>query len=272
MRESSKPPEASRRLVADALAEAFRSEIPCDASTAALLATLAREHIAALGGGPDDSDADVTVRLRDPVVFGRFAETVVDDRRVDPGVLDAILEHVFDLLPLPRSEGELIEVDSRAPPRLLALAVRLAETEGLTVLHVMHLVYAVFLDRSLVMNVTRITRTALCRFVLGVADASENLRVLYTCLHLAAVPEAEATSELKVVLRSRTLQPSLRHSLASVAASADGGQSALATVAQREGLLPSDLKDAQGPTVVANIPRLPPRVAALSRKYLERNA
>ncbi len=257
--------------MADALAEAFRSEIPCDASTASLLASLAREHLARLGGGPEDSDTDVTVRLRDPRVFGRFAEALLEDRRAGPAVRDAVLERVFDLLPLPRSEGELIAVESRAPPHLLTLARYLAESEGLTVLHVMHLVYAVFLDRSLVTNVPRTTRSATYRAVLGVGDANEDLRLLYACLHLAAVHEAEALSEVRSTLRSRALRPSLRSALASIAGSEDGGQSSLVAVAQREGLLPIDLGDAQGPTVLANIPRLPPKLIALGQKYLDRN-
>lgn len=257
--------------MADALADAFRSEIPCTAPVASLLAILAREHLARLGGGPEDSDADVTVRLRDPRVFGSFAEAVLEDRRAGPAVHEAVLEHVFDLLPLPRSEGELIDVESRAPPRLLSLALHLAESGGLTVLHVMHLVYAVFLDRSLVLDVPRATRSATYRAVLGVEDASENLRVLYACLHLAALGDAEAASEFRRTLRSRDTRPSLRRSLASVAASDDGGQSALAILAQREGLFPSDLGDAQGPTTLANIPRLSEKLAAAGRRYLERN-
>jgi hypothetical protein len=258
--------------VADALAEAFRSEIPCDASTASLLASLAREHLVRLGGGPEDTDADVTVRLRDPRFFGRFAEAVLGDPRAGSGARDAVLEHVFDLLPLPRSEGDLIDVPSRAPPRLLILAQRLGESEGFTVLHVMHLVYAVFLDRFLITSVPRTSRSAVYRAVLDLGDASEDLRVLYAGLHLAAVPESEAVAELRATLRSRTLRPSFRRSLANVAASEDGGQSGLTRAAQREGLLPNDLGEPEGPAVLANIPRLPPKLATLGRKYLERTS
>ncbi len=255
----------------DPLAEAFQSEIPCEAGVAALLASLAREHLGQLGGGPEDSDADLTVRLRDPRVFGAFAETVFEDRRAGASAQDAVLEHVFDLLPLPRTELELIDVEARAPPRLLALAWRLAESEGLTVLHVMHLVYAVFLDRSLILNVPRSVRSAVYRAVLGVGDASEDLRVLYACLHLATVSEAEGAAEFRATMRLRTLRPSLRQSLASVAASEDGGRSALTVVAQREGLVPSEPGEAPRATILANIPRLPERLAGPARKLLGRN-
>lgn len=238
---------------------------------AAFLASAARANLAGLGGGPEDSDADVVVRLRDPRVFGLFAEAVLADRRAGPAVRDAVLEHVFDLLPLPRSERELIDVDARAPPRLLALALHLAQAEGLTVLHVMHLVYAVFLDRSLVQNVPKATRSALYREVLAARDASEDLRVLYACLHLAAVTEREAAPEFRTTLRSPGYRPSLRRLLASVAASADGGRSILTTLAQREGLLPGDLRGPLEPAVLANIPRLPEKLAAPAAKYLEKD-
>ncbi len=256
--------------MSDPLAEAFQSEIPCEKAVATLLASLAREHLARLGGGPEDSDADLIVRLRDPRVFGTFAEVVCADRRAGAAAQDAVLEHVFDLLPLPRSELELINVEARAPPRLLALALRLAESEGLSVLHVMHLVYAVFLDRSLVLNVPRATRSAVYRSVLGIRDASEDLRVLYACLHLSTVSEAEGVAEIHATMRSRSLPPSLRHSLASVAASEDGGRFALTVVAQREGLVPSELGEPQRATVLANIPRLPEKLAAPARKFLAR--
>lgn len=255
----------------DPLADAFRSEIPCEASVASLLASLAREHRARLGGGPEDTDEDVIVRLRDPRAFGSFAEAVLEDPRVGPAARDAVLEHVFDLLPLPRSEGEVIDVEARAPPRLLSLAAHLAESEGLTVLHVMHLVYALFLDRSLPLNVPRSTRSDVYHAVLGQRDASENLRVVYACLHLAAVADTEAVAELRRALRSREYPASLRRSLAAVAASEDGGRSALTALAQREGLLPGDLRDAQAPAILANIPRLPEKLGAAGQRYLEQN-
>ncbi len=258
--------------MADRLADAFRSEIPCDGPTAARLADLARAYLARLGGSRDDSDEDILLRFRDPRTFGAFAEIVSDDVQATPPVREAVLEHVFDLLPLPRSEGDVIEVEARAPPRLLALANRVAESGGLTVLHVMHLVFAVFLDRSLLVNVPRPVRTALCRAILGQTDASETLRVLYACLHLATVPGPEAAAEFRHILKSKRNPVGLRRTLATLAASEDGGQAALARMAQREGLLPADLTDVQAPGIVANIPRMPERLAAPGRRFAEHDS
>ena len=164
----------------------------------------------------------------------------------------------------------MIEGGARAPPRLLSLAARLAESGGLSVLHVMHLVYAVCLDRSLPSNVSRPTRTAVYRALLAQGDASENLRALYAGLHLASVPEPEAAAEFRRTLRSREGPESVRRLLASAAAAGDGGRAILAAVARREGLLPSDLPEAEAPAVLVNIPRLPERLAAAGRRYLER--
>ena len=254
----------------DALADALRAEIPCDPVVAPRLAALARQQLARLGGTAEDSDQDLLVRLRDPRSFGAFAEVASTDSEVPVGARIAILEHAFDLLPLPRSEADVIEVETRAPPRLLALALRLAQTGGLTVLQVMHLVYAVFLDRSLVRRVPRRVRASLYRHVLAQTDVAEPLRVLYACLHLAAVPEAEAVSEFRWTLRSRALRASLRAALLSVAAAEDGGRAALAAMAQREGLLPGDRPDTQTPEIVANVPRLPDKMGAAARRYLRR--
>ncbi|HYM39339.1 MAG TPA: hypothetical protein VEY12_04220 [Thermoplasmata archaeon] len=256
--------------MASALAEAFRSDLPCADDQAAVLAGLARERVPLLSGSAEDSEEDLVLRLRDPRVFGAFAESVGQDRRVPAALRRALLEHVFDLLPLPRTEGELIAVETRAPRRLLALTAALAAGGGLSVLHVMHLVYAVFLDRALVTHVPRRIRSAVLRSVLEEGGGGETLRLLYGGLHLAAVPEREAASELRWILLSDAIPLRLRRSLASLGAEADGGRSSLTRLAQREGLLPEDVHDPEAPEILANIPRLPAGLASACRSFLER--
>jgi hypothetical protein len=256
--------------VADALADAFRAELPCDATVAAALAARARERLPRMAGSPDDTDEDLVLRLRDPRVFGAFVEALLTEPDLPGSVRRALVEHVFDLLPLPRTEGEVIEVQSRAPPHLLTLATVLTEADGLTVLHIMHLVYAVFLDRSLVTGVPRRVRSALVHSVLAESEAEEGLRALYAALDLSAVPESEAASELRRLLGDVTVPATLRQLVASLAAADDGGRSELTRWAQKQGLLPADLEDPQSPEVLANIPRLPGRLADTGRRYLER--
>ncbi len=269
-RERSNSPRPSRIRVASSLAEAFRSELPCTAAVASVLASLARETLPRLAGTAEDSEEDLVLRLRDPRVFGAFVESIREDPRVPAAARKSLIEHVFDLLPLPRTEGEVIAVETRAPRNLLALASSLAGTEGLSVLHVMHLVYAVFLDRSLVSDADRTTRSAVLHAILGERGSGEGLRVVYAGLHLASVPEPEAVSELRRILSTDSVAIGLRRSLASLAAAEDGGRTLLTQLAQREGLLPEDLGDLQGPAVLANIPRLPERLTALGHRFLER--
>lgn len=255
--------------MADALADAFRAELPCDATVAAALAARARERLPRMAGSPEDTDEDLVLRLRDPRVFGAFVEALLADRDLPGPVRRALVEHVFDLLPLPRTEGEVIEVESRAPPHLLTLATVLTEADGLTVLHVMHLVYAVFLDRSLVTGVPRRVRSALVHSILAGSEAEEGLRALYAALNLSAVQEPEAMSELRTLLADSAIPATLRHLVASLAAADDGGRSELTRLAQKQGLLSADLEDPQSPEVIANIPRLPARLARAGRRYLE---
>lgn len=269
-RERSKARPGSRSSVASALVDALRSELPCSEAVARVLADLARERVPRLTGSVEDSDEDVVLRLRDPRLFGEFVESMEDDARVTPATRALLLEHVFDLLPLPRTEGEVIAVETRAPRHLLSLAAGLARSGGLSVLHVMHLVYAVFLDRSLVSSVPRPTRSDVLRAIVSEGGSGEGLRVLYAALHLASVPEPEAAGELRRILGEPAIPVPLRRSLALLAADEDGGRNALAGLARREGLIPETAEDPEGPSVLASIPRLPERLRTAGRRFLER--
>ncbi len=259
-------------IVPDALADALCLEVPCGPRDAGLLADLARTHLRTTAGTAEDSDADLVLRLRDPRVFGAFAEASLQEDRLGIGVRRALAEHTFDLLPLPTTEGEVILVDARAPPRLLALAAFLAHTGDMTVLHVMHLVYAVFLDRSLVSGMSQDTRSEVLREILRLSESSERLRVLYGALHLSSIPEPEARAEFRWVLRTKSLPSGLLAALARLAAADDGGRAELARLAQTEGLLPSDVGEPEEPAVQANVPRLPDILRATGRRYLGRKA
>lgn len=258
--------------MSDALADALRVEVPCSTRDAGVLADLARLRLRSVGRVPEDSDEDLVLRLRDPRVFGTFAEAALADTRLGEATRRALVEHAFDLLPLAMSEGEVFVVGARAPPKLLGLAAFLARAGDLTVLHLMHLVYAVFLDRSLVSGAPRRTRSAVLHDILRQADASERLRVLYGALHLASVPASEARIEFRKIHRTKALPGGVRQTLAVLAAAPDGGRAELTRLAQKEGLLPSGLDDQEAPAILANIPRLPEGLAALGRRYAARHA
>lgn len=255
--------------MASTLVETFRSELPCSETAAILLANLARTIVPRLMGSPEDTDEDMVLRLRDPRVFGDFVESIEGDSRVPASVRNALIEHAFDLLPLPRTEGEVIAVETRAPRHLLSLAAVLAAMGGLSVLHVMHLVYAVFLDRSLVLEVPRRVRSSVLRAIVVEGGSGEGLRVLYAGLHLSTVPESEAATELRRILAGSAIPVALRRSLALLATAEDGGQARLTQMAQREGLLPEVLDDPQGPSILASIPRMPEGLRSAGRRFLE---
>src|SRR3972149_1517975 len=135
-----------------------------------------------------------------------------------------LAERGFDLLPLPRSEGDVILVEVRAPRQLLSIARHLSDAGGLTVLHVMHLVYAIFLDRGIVASATHDERSAVLRAVLDQTGASSALRALYAAMHLAAVPEPEAYREIRAIPR-RSGDDSMKADLARATIAGDGGTS-----------------------------------------------
>lgn len=255
--------------MASALVDAFRSELPCGDAEAHILAALARDRVPRLAGSPEDTEEDVILRLRDPRLFGEFVESVTADPRVAAATQVLLLEHVFDLLPLPRTEGEVIAVETRAPRHLLSFAAALIPAGGLSVLHVMHLVYAIFLDRSLVLAVPRPTRSAVLHAIVAEGGSGESVRVLYAALHLASVSESEAAGELRRILGDSTIPIALRRSLAVLAADEDGGQEPLVRMAQREGLIPEVAEDPPGPSVLASIPRLPEQLRSAGRRFLE---
>jgi hypothetical protein len=257
--------------VASPLVESFQSELPCREPIAALLAGLARANVPRLVGSIEDSDEDLVLRLRDPRVFGEFVESVEDDVRVPASTRSALIEHVFDLLPLPRTEGEVIAVETRAPRHLLSFAAALVAADELSVLHVMHLVYAVFLDRSLLLQVPQDVRSSVLRAILVGRAIGEPLKVLYAAIHLSSVRASEAAEELGRILAESSVPMSERRSLATLAAAEDGGQVQLTQMAQREGLIPENLDDPQGPSILASIPRLPEALRSASLRFLERS-
>ena len=250
---------------------AFRADVGLDAEDAVSLAREARMHLSVITGSREDTDEDLVTRLRDPRIFGAFVEPFLRERRLSRPARIGLAEHVFDLLPLPQGEGDVILVEARAPPRLLGIAVFLAREDAFSVLHLMHLVYSVFLDRSLVTGVDRRTRSAALRAVLVQPEANAGLRTLYAALHLAAIPEAEAHSELRRILRARDVPEPVKDAIASLVGSEDGGVSGLLRLAQAEGLLPPEAGRGEDLPVVANIPRMPARLAPVGRRLRARH-
>lgn len=255
----------------DPLVTALRADLRLDADGAEVLAAQAHRLLPKLAHSPDDTAEDLVVRLRDPRIFGEFAAVLVNEDVLPQASLRAVVEHAFDLLPLPRGEHEAFAVSARAPPRLLALAPYLVDADAFTVLHFLHLVYAVFLDRSLVTKVSRGDRSFVLRYIVAQEEFALPLRTLYISLHLASVPEPEAHAALRRILALDGVPMALRERLARLAAADDGGLAELRRIAEDEGLLAATSKDPADPVVLANVPRLPERLRALGRRFLGRS-
>src|SRR3972149_6857643 len=119
----------------DSLVAAFRADLRLDATAATALAAHARRLLPGLTHSVDDSAEDLVVRLRDPRIFGELAAELLVETTLPPATLRLVVEHAFDLLPLPRGEHEAFAVGARAPMRLLSLARFLVEADAFTVLH-----------------------------------------------------------------------------------------------------------------------------------------
>ncbi|MGQ0798237.1 MAG: hypothetical protein ACT4OI_10320 [Methanobacteriota archaeon] len=256
----------------DALVEALRADLRLEAEAAAVLAARARRFLPRLTHSDDDSTEDLVVRLRDPRLFGELAVHLLDDAALPPTALRAVVEHAFDLLPLPHGEHDAFAVGARAPGRLLGLARSLIDADAFTVLHFLHLLYAIFLDRSLVRSATRADRSRVLAHALAQDEFTVPLRTLYAALHLTSVPEPEAHAELRRLLASDRIPRDLRERLARIATAEDGGRAELTGIAKDEGLLASEAMDPTDPVVLANVPRLPERLRAPARRWLAASA
>lgn len=256
--------------VADALADSLMADLRCSEAEASLLSERARALLGRIADAAEDSDEDLVARLQDPRVFGEFAEVVLRERQTSDAVRLALVERTFDLLPLPRTEGEVFLVEARGPPRLLSLVAFLFEAGALTVLHTMHLVYAVYLDRGLVTNVDRSTRSTVLRAMIALPEANDRLRALYACLHLTALPESEAHAQVRSLFKDPGVPESVKALLARTVASDDGGRSILVHLAEEEGLIPPAAEGGDSAAVLSNVPRLPEGLAAVGRRWLKR--
>jgi len=257
--------------MAGALEESLLIDLRCGESDAATIASLARDCVPRIVESAEDSDEDLVVRLRDPRVFGEFAVPLLDDSHLSAALRTMLAERVFDLLPLPRGEGDVIVVESRAPSRLLAAAAFLARVDRLSVLHVLHLVYALFLDRGLAMRVDRPIRAFVLGRILDHAAVNEGLRAFYAAMHLASVPEQEAHSEFRRTLNEPSIPITLKSALVQLAEEPDRGTARLLSIARDEGLLPSEPIGSDEPLAVVNIPRMPERLRAVARRWRGRN-
>ncbi len=253
--------------MADVLEQSLVAEVRCSEVEAQALRERVLRWNAQLGA-EEDTEEDLIVRLREPAVFGAFAENVAVDPALDLSLRRRVVEHAFDLLPLPRTEGDVILVPGRAPRHLLFLASFLQGAESFTVLQAMHLVYAVFLDRLLFSEVRRSVRFSVVDRLIRDPEIPPPLRVFYAALHLATVGEPEAHNTFERLLRGGDASEEVANELARLSAAPDGGMALLTDLARSESLVYGEADAGPSTAILASVPRLPPRLAALGRRWL----
>ena len=219
---------------------------------------------------PELSDEDVVARLLDPRAFGLFARRVLD-ARVSREVKIAVADRAFDLIPIPASEHAVLRVDERTPPGLLRLVRFLLENEAFSVLHLLHLVYASFLDPELLRRSDRATRAWVLMAIVARGEFPEAQRLLASFQFLASMAPRDAASAFDGIVKAKFVSPTVRSGLAAAASSSDGGRAWFEAVAVQEGLVsPTTGSEVSDVERAARVPALPENVRVRARRWLER--
>jgi len=263
----------------EALREFLEREFPVIPTETRVLKLLAYDAVAEHQRSLDPSanaselsDEDVVSRLQDPRAFGHFARRV-HDARVSREVKLAVAERAFDLIPIPTSEHAAFRVEERTPPGLLRLVRFLLENEAFSVLHLLHLIYAAFLDAGVLREADRQTRTWVLMAIVAREELPDTQRLLAAYQFLAAMAPRDAAAAFDAIAKARFVSPAVRTGLAAALSGSDGGRSWFAAVAVQQGLLPpGDGSEASRLEFEARVPALPENVSARARKWLERHA
>ena len=254
--------------MADPLAESFLEDLGCSASEAAALGERARAYLReTLPDSEEDDDADLVIRLRDARTFGAFAGSCLDEPRLVPGTRLALANRVFDLLPLPTSERVAFDPRDRVPPNLLELAAWIERRREFAPLHFLHVLYATFLDRTLVRRTPTVARSVVLRASLRAPELEVSSKVLYALLHLGAVPDSEARRELRWIVREANVPDEVRTAVARAASSPDGARHAFFEAARDQMLIAEETPE-DDPRVIANAPAIPPGLEHIARRWL----
>ena len=254
------------------LHEWLQEEFPAIPPEVRVLSLMARDAVADFqrsldprAEASDLSDEDVIARLRDPRAFGLFARRVLDSR-VSREAKIAVAERTFDLIPIPASDRVAFPVEERTPPGLLRIARYLLENEAFTILHLLHLVYAAFLDPRILREGDRRTRTWVLMAVMSREELPDTARLLAAFQFLAAMSPRDAASAFHGIAGARFVSPTLRAGLAAAASGSDGGRAWFAAVAVQEGLVPrSGLTEVEA---AARVPAMPEVVRERALEWL----
>src|SRR5438445_3827874 len=272
---------SARRLgapMAEALRAFLEREFPVIPTETRVLRLLAYDAVAEYQRSLDPaahaselSDEDVVSRLQDPRAFGLFARRV-HDARVSREVKIAVAERAFDLIPIPASEHDAFPVAERTPPGLLRIVRFLLENESFSVLHLLHLMYAAFLDPEVLRSADRQTRTWVLMAIVAREELPETQRLIAAFQFLSAMSPRDAAAAFDGIAKAKFVSPAVRTGLAAALSGPDGGRAWFAAVAIQEGLLPpANESEVSRIEFAARVPGVPENVLAQAHKWLQRH-
>ena len=265
--------------MAEALLAFLEREFPVIPTETRVLQLLAYDAVAEYQRSLDPaaeaaelSDDDVVSRLQDPRAFGLFARRV-HDARVSREVKIAVADRAFDLIPIPASEHDAFPVAERTPPGLLRIVRFLLENESFSVLHLLHLIYAAFLDPEVLRSADRQTRTWVLMAIVAREELPETQRLIAAFQFLAAMVPRDAAAAFDGIVKAKHVSPAVRTGLAAALSGSDGGRAWFTAVAIQEGLLlPGNESEASRIEFAARVPGVPENVVTRARKWLERHS
>lgn len=173
----------------------------------------------------------------DPVLLGRVTRALLGRDDVADATKARACEALFDAIPLPDREDEAFLTPATVPPTLQEAARYLARRGDFGDYHLLHLVYALYLDpdraASAPLSVLRENLDAVLTH-----EAEAAVKLLYVGFLLAAPglrPE-EARALFETALAAETLAEEARARLCQAALDPEQARSWLGELARREGL------------------------------------
>lgn len=144
--------------------------------------------------------------VRSPILFGLITSRILDHPTLSRAAKLRACETVFDVIPLPEREDEAFFTAENVPPGLQGAAHFLLEQGEFTEYHLLHLIYALFLDPVRATQASSaVLEQNLTSIISGDLEAGPKLLFAYLLLASPALPPRTATELLSRLLDSPDL-------------------------------------------------------------------
>ncbi len=183
----------------------------------------------------------VAASLRAPGLFGRFLQEVLAHPRLSAKSKRHACWTVFDVIPLPETEDEAFATADRVPLGLQEAVRFLREVDDFVEYHLLHLVYALYLDPSRAAAAPLpVLRQNLAAILAETFD--ERIKLLYAYLLLASpsLPEGEARTLFEGLLETAHLPDEVKRYFCLAALDRRFSVGWFVSLASAEGLYPPE--------------------------------